>query len=49
MLAKTKLNTLELLIFKALIGSNIGHDKFISIRVILKKYEDMKEKSKESW
>ena len=42
-LAKTKLNTVEVLISKALIDSNISHDEFISVNNVLKEYDDMKE------
>ena len=45
MLAKTKLNTMEILISKALIEPNIRHDKFISIDNVLKEYDGMKEKN----
>ena len=41
-LAKTKLNTIEVLIFKALIDSNINHDKFISVISLLREHK-MKE------
>ena len=43
LLAKTKLNTMEVLIFKALIDSNINHDKFISVISLLREYNKMKE------
>ena len=36
MLAKSKLNSIEVLIFKALIDSNINHDKFVLINNVLK-------------
>ena len=42
-LAKTKLNTLEVLIFKALIDSNISHEEFFSVIGVLKEYNNMKE------
>ena len=41
LLAKTKLNSMEVLISKALINSNISHDEFALVNV-LKEYEDMK-------
>ena len=41
LLAKSKLNSIEVLIFKALIDSVIIHDEFI-----LKEYNEMKEKIK---
>ena len=43
MLAKTKLNTIEVLIFKIFIDSNIGHDEFLSENNMLEEYDDMKE------
>ena len=46
LLAKSKLNSIEVLIYKALIDSNISHDKFILINNVLKDYDDMKEESK---
>ena len=42
LLAKTKLNTKEVLIFKVLIDSNINHDKFISVISLLREHK-MKE------
>ena len=46
MLAKTKLNSLELLISKALIGSVISHDEFVLINNALKEYDEIKEEIK---
>ena len=43
LLAKSKLNSTEVLISKALIDSNISHDKFVSINDVLKEFYDMKE------
>ena len=45
-LAKSKLHSIEVLISKALINSNISHDRFVSINHELKKYDDTKEKIK---
>ena len=45
MLAKSKLNSIEVLISKGLIDSNINHDEFFLINV-LKEYDDMKEEIK---
>ena len=45
-LAKSKLNKIEALIFKALIESVISHDEFIFINNMLKKYNEMKEEFK---
>ena len=41
MLTKSKLNSTKVLISKALIGSNISHDRFILINNFLKEYVDM--------
>ena len=46
MLAKSRLNMIEVVIFKALIDSNVSLDEFILINNMLKKYEDMKEEIK---
>ena len=46
LLAKSKLNSIEVLIYKALIDSNSSHDKFILINNVLKDYDDMKEETK---
>ena len=43
LLAKSKLNSMEVLISKALIDSNISHDEFVSINDVLKEYEMKKE------
>ena len=43
LLAKNKLNTVEVLISKALIDSNISDNEFIVINNVLKEYNDMKE------
>ena len=48
LLAKPKLNTIEVSISKALIDSNISHDKFVSVNNLLKEYDDMKEEIKNS-
>ena len=45
-LAKSKLNSIEVLIYKALIDSVISHDEFVLINNVLKKYEKMKEEIK---
>ena len=37
---------MEILIFKALIDSNINHDEFILINNVLKEYDQMKEELK---
>ena len=42
MLAKSKLNGMEVLISKALIDSVISHDEFVLIDNVLKEYDKMK-------
>ena len=39
LLGKNKLNTIEVLIFKALIDSYISHDEFVSVNVLSEYYE----------
>ena len=46
--AKTKLNTVEVLISKALINSNINHDEFVSLSNVLREYGNIKEEIKNS-
>ena len=46
LLAKSKLNSIEVLISKALINSAISHDDFVLIDNVLKEYNDMKEEIK---
>ena len=41
---KCGLNDIKVLISKALIDSNISHDEFILIKIMLKECDDMKEK-----
>ena len=48
LLAKSKLNRIEILISKALIDSNISQDEFISIYNVLKEFYDMKQEIKNS-
>ena len=48
LLAKSKLNSIEFLISKALINLNISHDKFVLINNGLKEVYDMKEEIKNS-
>ena len=43
LLSKYKLNSIEILIYKALIDSNISHDQFVLINNVLKGYDEMKE------
>ena len=46
LLAKSKLNSIEVLISKASIDSVISHDEFGLINNVLKEYNDMKEEMK---
>ena len=46
MLGKDKLNSIEVLISKALIDSYINHDKFVSINNVLREYYEMKKERK---
>ena len=46
LLAKSKLNSIKVLISKALIDSNISDDEFVLINNMLKEYNKMKEKMK---
>ena len=46
LLAKTKLNTIEVLISKALIDSYINHDKIVSVNNVLREYNEMKDEIK---
>ena len=48
LLAKSKLNSIEVLISKTLIDSNISHDAFALINNILKEFYDLKEEIKSS-
>ena len=41
--AKTKLNTIEVLISKALINLCLNHDKFVSVNNVLREYNEMRE------
>ena len=46
LLAKSKLNNIEVLISKALIDSNISHDEYVLINNVPKECYDMKEEMK---
>ena len=46
LLAKSKLNSVEVLISKALIDSVINHDEFVLTTTVLKEYNEMKEEIK---
>ena len=42
LLAKSKLNSIEVLISKTLIDLNVSHDEFVLISNLLKEYDDMR-------
>ena len=44
LLARTKLNSIEVLISEALIDSYVSHYKFISIYNLLREHDEIKEK-----
>ena len=46
MIIKTKSNSTEILISKALIDLNISHDEFVLVSNVLKEYKNMKEEIK---
>ena len=46
LLAKSKLNSTEVLISKVLVDSNIGHDEFVLINNVVKEYGKIKEEIK---
>ena len=46
MLARTKLNSMAVLISKALTDSYISHDEVVLVSNVSKEYDDMKEKIK---
>ena len=46
MLGTSKLNTIKVLISKALINSYISHDEFVPVNNILREYYEMKEEIK---
>ena len=48
MLAKIKLNTIQVLISKVLIDSDIRHDEVVSIDNMLTEYDEEKEEIKNS-
>ena len=45
-LGQDKLNTIEVLIFKALIDSYISRDEFVSVNNVLRAYYELKEERK---
>ena len=48
LLAKSKLNSIEVSISKALVDSNINHEEFVLIKNVLKEVYDMREEIKNS-
>ena len=48
LLGKSKLNTIEIVISKALIDSYISHDEFVSVNNVLREYNEIKEEIKTS-
>ena len=48
LIAKSKLNSIEVLISKALIDSSVYHDEFVLINYVLKEFYYMKVKTKNS-
>ena len=48
LLTKSKLNSIEVLISKALIDSDISHDEFVLINNALNEFYDMKKEFKNS-
>ena len=46
MLAKSKLNSIDVLLSKALIDSNISHDEFVLMNNALKEFCDIKKNKK---
>ena len=48
LLVKSKLKSVEVLIFKTLIDSNISHNEFVLINNVPKEFDDMKEENKKS-
>ena len=45
-LTKTKLQTIKVLISKALVDLYIKHDKIVSVRNVLREYNELKEEIK---
>ena len=43
LLAKSKINSIKVLIFKALIHSNISRDEYILINNVMKEFHNMKQ------
>ena len=49
LLAKTELNTIDVLILKILSDSYINHDEIVSVNNALRKYNKMNEEVKSLW
>ena len=49
LLAKAKLNTIKVLVFKASNHSYKSHDKFVSANNVIREYSEMKEEKQKSW
>ena len=49
LLGNDKLNSIEVLILKALIDWYISYEEFVSINNVLREYYEMKEQNKKSW
>ena len=49
LLAKTELNTIDVLILKILSDSYINHDEIVSVNNTLRKYNKMNEEVKSLW
>ena len=46
LLGKAKLNTIEILIYNALINSHVSHDDFVSVNNVLRENNEIKEEIK---
>ena len=49
LLAQTKLNSIAVLISKALSNSYINQGEFVSVSNVLREYNEMKKEIKKSW
>ena len=49
LLGKDNLNTIEVLIFKAIINLYIVHEEFVSANNVSREYNEIKERNKKSW
>ena len=48
LLAKSRLKSVEVLIYKSLIHWNISHDEFVPVNHLMKEFDDTKEEIKNS-